>query len=97
MKYTFLAKKQLLKIALVFLSVPLIFNLVNNLNYFITLIDENSYAPFLGHLTDGQRVKMEVYIRTEMLLFGVGSIISAFLLPFRLVQSVWRQRNRGTV
>ena len=97
LKYTFLAWRQYLKIILAFLSIILVFNLVNNLNYFITFIDENSYSPFLGHLSDADQIKMETYIRTEMLLFGVGSIVSSAIFPFRMVLSVWRVRNRNTV
>jgi hypothetical protein len=82
---------------LVFLSIPIIFNLINNLNYFVTYLDEFSYEAFLGHLGANTRNSLETYIKSEMLLFSVGSIIAAILFPFRLIVSLWRQRNRGTV
>jgi hypothetical protein len=97
LKYTWLARRQYLKIALVFLCIPLVFNMINNLNYFVTHIDDFSYEAYLGHLEPEVRKKLEIYIRSEMLLFGVGSIIMSALFPFRLVVSVWRQRNKGTV
>ena len=95
LRYTFIARQQIIKTILVFLSIPLIFNLINNLNYFVTYLDENSFDPFLGHLPYDGRGSVETYIRTEMLLFGTGSIISAFLFPFRMIHSIWRIRNRG--
>jgi hypothetical protein len=97
LKYTWLARRQYVKITLVFLCIPLVFNMVNNLNHFVTHIDEFSYEAYLGHLEQEVRNKLEIYIRSEMLLFGVGSIIMSALFPFRLLISVWRQRNRGTV
>ena len=97
LKYTFLAKRQSIKLVLVFLSIPLIFNMINNLNYFITYIDEQSYDPFLGHLDLHKRPKWETYIKSEMLLFGVGSIISSIVFPFRMILSIWRVKNRNTV
>ena len=97
LKYTYLAHLKYLKIVLIFLSIPIIFNLINNLNYFISYLDELSYEAFLGHLNANTRNSLETYIRSEMLLFSVGSIIAAILLPFRLIVSLWRQRNRGTV
>ena len=97
LKYTWLARRQYLKITLVFLCIPLVFNMINNVNYFVTHIDDFSYEAYLGHLEQDVRNKLEIYIRSEMLLFGVGSAIMSALFPFRLLISVWRQRNKGTV
>lgn len=95
--YTFLARRQILKLALVFLCIPLVFYLGQELNYFQTFLDEEGAEAVIGNqsLTSGGR--MIRYIRNEMLLFGVGSIISSVIFPFRLIVSVWRVRNRGTV
>ena len=41
------------------------------------------------------RNSMINYVRSEMILFGVGSIVSAAAFAFRLILSVWRMRNRG--
>lgn len=97
LRYTWIARFQYVKIALVFLSIPLIFNLVNNLNYFITHLDEFSSEHYFGHLESKTRENIETYMRSEMLLFGVGSIITAIIFPFRMIISVWRLRNKGTV
>jgi hypothetical protein len=44
-----------------------------------------------------KRDSMIAYIRNQMFFFGMGSILSCVLLPFRLILSIWRGRNRGTV
>ncbi len=97
LKHTFLAKRQSLKVVVVFLCIPLIFYLVQNLNYFQTYLDEEGPEAIIGKLAYTEQQNLLVYIRSELLLFGVMSIISSVLLPFRLVLSVWRTRNRGPV
>jgi len=37
------------------------------------------------------------YIKHEMIFFGMGSLITGVLLPIRMVRSLWRMRNTGTV
>lgn len=96
-KYNLIARRQYLKIALVFLCIPLVFNMTNNLNHFITHLDDFGTEAYLAHLDEETRNNLQVYIRSEMILFGVGSIIASIVFPFRLLISVWRQRNKGTV
>lgn len=97
LKHTFLAKRQVLKVAISLLCIPLLFYLVQALNGFQTFLDEEGPEAIVGPLAYSSRSGLMTYIRSEMLLFGVASIISAFVLPFRLILSVWRTRNRGTV
>ena len=97
LKYTFLAKKQILKIAIVVMSIPVIFLLGSHINGFQTFLDEQGAEALVGDLSFQNKESMAKYIRSEILFFGVGSVIVATLLPFRLIISVWRTRNKGTV
>ncbi len=97
LKHTFLAKQQLLKTGIVLIGVPIIFMLINQINLFQTFLDENGTEGIVGDLAFGKRENIANFIRAEMLFFGVGSVISAIILPLRLVVSVWRTENRGTV
>ncbi len=97
LKHTFLAKQQILKTAIVLIGVPVIFMLINQINLFQTFLDENGIEGLVGDLPFGRRENIAKFIRAEMLFFGVGSVISSIVLPFRLVISVWRTKNRGTV
>lgn len=93
---TLLAKRQVLKIVIFFLCIPLIFYLIQELNAFQVFLDEEGWDAVVGNLAYGNRNGMINYMRNEMIFFGVGSIIAAILFPLRLVVSVWRTRNRGT-
>jgi len=97
LRHTFLAYRQSLKVILFFLCVPLVFFLVQELNAFQTFLDEEGPGAVLGNLPHRKRDNLIKYVQSEMLLFGTGSIISGVLFPLRLLVSVWRYRNRGTV
>lgn len=97
LKYTLIATRQYVKLTLIFLCIPLVFTLVSHLNHFITYIDENSAESFLKEMPEIKATRIGNYLKTEMLLFGVGSIISGAVFPFRLLRSIWKYRNRGVV
>jgi len=97
LRHTFLARQQTLKVVLFFLFIPLVFYLVQELNYFQTFLDEEGPEAIVGRLPFDQRESMLTYIRSEMILFGVASVISTVVLGFRLLLSVWLLRNRGKV
>ncbi len=97
LRHTFLARRQVLKLVLIFLFLPFIFYQVQQLNYFQTFLDEQGFDTLIGNLPLAQRDGMARFIHSQMLLFGVGSIISSVLFPLRLIVSVWRTRNLNTV
>jgi len=97
LKHTLLAQRELLKIALIFLCIPLLFFLVKELLFFRNYLDETGLETLVENKSLEEQNRMVRYIRSEMLFFGVGSVISGLLFPFRMLVSVWRVRNRGTV
>ncbi len=97
LKYTVLANAQLVKVAIILLSVPIIAYLISGINFFQTYIDENGMDSFLSSNSTFSQEQIGSFIRNELILFGVGSVIAAVVLPFRLVLSLWRWKNRGTV
>ena len=92
---TLLARRQILKIAVICMTVPFIFYLVQGLNAFQTFLDEQGFEALVGRLPLERQGGMLTYIRSEMLLFGVGSIVAAAVLPVRLLISIWKQQNEG--
>lgn len=94
---TFLAHYQFVKVGIILVCPIIIFYLISQVNYFQTFMDEEGMDALVGSLPYDERNDMASYIRNELLLFGVGSIVSAIFLPLRLVLSIWRGYNRGTV
>ena len=97
LRHTFLARRQRLKAGLFFVFIPVVFLLVQELNGFQSYLDNYGFVPMLGHLSLQSFNAYSRYIYNEMLFFGVGAILSGIVLPFRLLISVWRVRNRGSV
>lgn len=92
---TFLSQYEWLKVVLVFVSPVLVFLLVQEVNNFQTYVDEYGWEAVLGDLPTNTLKNLSNYTHSELLFFGVGSAISAALMPFRMVLSVWRVRNKG--
>ncbi len=97
LKHTFIIKQQILKIALMLLMFPLTFLLIERVNEFLVFIEERTWEPLTGHLPPTQQPVIEEYIWGEMLFFGVGSAIAAPVFAVRMMLSIWRTKNRGTV
>lgn len=97
LRFSPIAYIQQLKVVLAIGMIPLIFILVSQFNFFQTYLDENGILSFLGHLSPSRIDSMDRYIRNEMGFFSVGAVISSAILAIRLIISVWRVRNKGTV
>ena len=97
LKYTFLAHRRTLKALLIALCLPALFYLISELNIFYAFAGEEGLETFMLHLPLEQKETLKTYIRNEMVLFGTGSIIVGVLLPLRLLRSIWRNYNKGTV
>lgn len=95
--HTFIARMQEVKVILILLMFPLTFVLIEAVNGFMVYIEENTWDGLTGHLPLSNKHAIEDYIWGEMLFFGVGSFIAAPVFAVRLLISVWRTRNRGTV
>jgi hypothetical protein len=93
LRSTFLARRFWVKITMIFLSIPFVFFLVQELNEFQTFLDEQGVGAIVGTLPYAEQQPMFRYIHNEILLFGTGAIISAALLPVRLFIAIWRVRN----
>ena len=97
LKYTFIAKNQILKAILAVLCIPLIFYLISEINYFQAFLDEEGLESFIPDMELKEQGSLMRYIRSEVLFFGIGGLIAAILFPIRMVISIWRYHNRGTV
>lgn len=97
LKHTWLAYLTWIKVVFILAAIPLTFFLIDGINDFQTYLDENTFDSFLGHLPLDRREAMTRYIRSEMIFFGTGAVIGGLAFALRMVMSLWRNRNRGTV
>lgn len=93
LRYSFLAPLRNFKVAVMFACLITGFMLVQEVNLFQTYLDENGVDSIVGALSKDMQEPMMNYIRSEMLLFGVGAVIACVILPMRLILSIWRRWN----
>lgn len=97
LKFTFLAKIQWLKVLFVLMAVPCIFLMIEQHNGFQTNLD-NIGPEYVTSGVDYDKVmSLATYIKSEFTFFAVGSIIASVAFPLRMIISVWRLKNKGTV
>jgi len=91
--FTFLAKWKYFKVALVSITLPIVFLLIQNLSDFQAYLDEEGLDHILKNLNSADRASMFSYIRSQMLFFGTASIIAGIVMPIKLTKSVWKNFN----
>ncbi len=93
LRYSFIAKQKYIKTGLIFVCIIVAFILIEKVTGFKIFLDDNGPEAIVGSLPREAQSSMMTYIKSEMMLFGVGSVISSIILPFRLVLSIWRVWN----
>jgi len=95
LKISWLRDRLLVQGILSLLLIPLIFWMVQYFNAFIHFFD--AYGPDV--LVDGLAKKtaniMKGYIEIEYRFFGVWAIVSALLIPPRMIYNVWGRYRAG--
>jgi hypothetical protein len=97
LRYTFLAEMDKVKALLIALSVPTIILLIDGIFTFRQMVDNDGYEAICKGVTSEQLNTIGLYYRNEYIFFGVAAVISAVAFPVRMVVSIWRRKNRGTV
>jgi phosphoglycerol transferase MdoB-like AlkP superfamily enzyme len=97
LKHSLIARQSKWKMVVIAASTILVFILMTYIGEFNSYLKEEGLQGLLDHLPFNQQLKMLRYLKNEMTFFGVLALISAILLPFRLVISLWRTKNTGKV
>jgi len=97
LRHTFFGWNKKVKVVILFLMIPLFFICYDNLIDFQAYIDEQDIMTIVKSLPNEDQLSMAKYIRYEYVFFGVAALMTIIMTPFRIVISVWRQINKGTV
>lgn len=96
-RFTPYAWNQVFKLVLIFLMIPVIFTGIDQFYKFRTYLDEVGLQDMLAGLNQIESDKLSLYIRNEMIFFGTAFVITAILVPFKLVWNIWKQHNLNVV
>ncbi|NNF36586.1 MAG: hypothetical protein HKN68_20965 [Saprospiraceae bacterium] len=97
LRYTFFSHITWIKVVLIFLPIPMFFYFMDSLYDFQRFLDEDGLISIMGGMSVDQQYGLAKYIRYEKLFFGTGAMVTIIMLPIRMIVSIWRVRNRGTV
>ena len=97
LKHTLIAKNKWFKLILIFLPIPLFLYALNSLFDFQDFIDQGGHIEMLSHLLPDTAMDVSKYIRYQFIFFGTGAIMVIFMMPIRMIVSIWRGINKGTV
>ena len=97
LKHTFISNRRVLKLVLIFLPIPLFFYAIDALFNFQNFIDQGEHIKMLSHLNPDTAIDISKYIKYQFIFFGTGAILVLFLFPIRMIISIWRSMNKGTV
>lgn len=97
LRHTLISHHSIGKVLIVILCIPLFVYMMDSLNSFQTFIDERGFQELIPGRDDNKSFEVAKYMRYEYVFFVVAAMISAALVPFRMIISEWRVRNRGTV
>ena len=93
LRHTWLASRFWFKVGIVFAGGIMAFVVITMVSDFNNYIEEVGLQEMVVHLPANKQYPFIRYIQSEMLFFGVGSIIANILLPMRMIMSIWRVRN----
>lgn len=99
-KYTLFAKSNIIRIILLIATIPLVFNLISNMNGFQSHLDDYGYDTFIELLknpTPERHKSGLAYIKSEYVFFSIAATIAAVMLPIRMIISFWRTKNNQGV
>lgn len=94
---TLIAHKKWIKVFIIFIAAILFFVMSTGLSDFRNFVDVKGLQTIVTDLHVNEQTRIINYIKNEMVFFGVGAIIGGIVLPLRMIVSLWRMRNRGTI
>ncbi len=96
-KFHWFSHNTYFKIFWIFGVIPVFMYLIDSMWDFQEFLDIDGIQSIMSTVNQADQLGLAKYIRAEMTLFWVGAMISTIALPMRMINSIWRLRNRGKV
>jgi hypothetical protein len=96
-KYTPFSHYTPFKLALILSCIPLFFYFMDSLYDFQRMLDEVGLEPNVNSDDPEFRWNIARYGKYQFLFFASGTMLTLFLLPIRMVISIWRTKNTNNV
>jgi len=96
LKHHWISSAKWIKIAFIFIPIPIFFFLITGFYNFQAFSDEQGIISMLSTIPFKEQIKLVTYIKTEMLLFWTTAFIANAFMPVRMIISLWRELNKGS-
>jgi hypothetical protein len=97
LKYTPFSHNAWIKLILLFSCIPLFLFLIDGQYNFHQMLDEKGLEPIVKSQNLEFRWNIAKYTKYQFLFFSTGTIITLIIMPIRMIISIWKVRNKGTV
>ena len=97
MKHVWFAYLTPVKLFLCILCIPLFLYAVDGMYEFQRFLDEEGLPQLVSGYRADKHDSIIAFIRNEYVFFGVATVILSVVFPIRMIISIWRTRNSGTV
>lgn len=97
LRLSLIAKAKWIKVFIIGAAAIMFFIMTMAFGDFRNYLDEEGLQVLVDHLPFKDQTRIMSYIKSQMVFFSVGAIIAGLILPLRMIISLWRMRNRGTV
>jgi len=96
LKHHWLSMAKWIKVLFIFIPIPIFFYLTGAFYNFQSFSDEVGLTSLVEGIPYKDQLRLSKYIRVEMVFFFAAAFIANFLMPFRMIVSIWREINKGT-
>lgn len=97
LKFTFFGYSQWIKALLIIACAPGFLYILRRFKSFQEYLGERGVENFMIHLPYDQQVPLAKYVTAEMIFFGAGSLMVILVFAMRMLISIWRLHNKGTI
>jgi hypothetical protein len=97
LQYTPFAFNTWMKLILLFGTIPLFFYFIDGIYEFLRMLDEEGIEPYVNSDSADFRWNFAKFTKYQFLFFITGTLCTLIMLPVRMIVSIWRVRNKGTV
>ncbi len=97
LRHSLMAKSVIMKLVFMGVCIPIFLYLINRLSVFQRYVDDYGFTKLVPTADSSDAIQLAQYIKYEYTFFVVAAIITSVIIPVRMLVSIWRVRNRGTV
>ena len=95
LKHHWICYSKWIKLFFVFFPIPVFLFLTDSFYEVQRFFDEKGIRSIMSELGPRYQGQLSTFIKTQFIFFWAAAFIANFLLPFKMITSIWRKKNKG--